>query len=252
MGVFATGYVMHQYSEWLLGTVANILDDTLSVSSAGLLRGGAVAWVEVSVPESITTPEGVTFRPNLLATTSFDGSIATTFKRTVTDTVCDNTRGLALAEKGQDYRVKHSRHSRMRLAEARDALALVHTMAEDFAAEITTLASTSVSSIQWNQFLDQQVLTTGPDGQPLAGRARTLADKKRQQLHQLYRADDRVAPWAGTALGVIKAVNTHDHHMAGARGTSRAERNMIRAVTGDIEALDRGTWDSLVRVLQAS
>jgi len=61
MGIFAPGYTMHQYREWLLTTVANILDDDLSISSAGLLRGGAVAWVEVSVPESITTPEGVTF-----------------------------------------------------------------------------------------------------------------------------------------------------------------------------------------------
>ena len=106
---------MHQYREWLVGTVANILDDDLSISSAGLLREGAVAWVEVSVPESITTPEGVEFRPNLLATTSFDGSIATTFKRTVTDVVCDNTREAALAEKGQAYKVKHSRNSHAQL-----------------------------------------------------------------------------------------------------------------------------------------
>jgi len=54
----------------------------------------------------------VEFRPNLLATTSFDGSIATTFKRTVTTTVCDNTRELALTEKGQHYKVKHTRGSR--------------------------------------------------------------------------------------------------------------------------------------------
>ena len=44
------------------------------------------------MPDTITTPEGVAFRPNLLATTSFDGSSATTYKRTVTDTVYDNTR----------------------------------------------------------------------------------------------------------------------------------------------------------------
>src|SRR5664280_1495356 len=112
---------------WLLKTVANILDDTLSISSAGLLRKGAIAWVEVSVPDSITTPEGVTFRPNLLATTSFDGSISTTFKRTVTDTVCDNTRELALAETGQQYKIKHSRYSGMRIAEAREALSMIHT-----------------------------------------------------------------------------------------------------------------------------
>ena len=146
MGIFAPGYAMHQYREWLLTTVANILDDDLSISSAGLLRGGAVAWVEVSVPESITTPEGVTFRPNLLATTSFDGSIATTFKRTVTDTVCDNTRELALAEQGQTYKVKHSRYSQAKLADARAALAMVHTLADDFAHEVAALCATTVTA----------------------------------------------------------------------------------------------------------
>ncbi len=71
MGIFGPGYVRHQYREWLLRTVADLLDDDLAISSAGLLRGGAVAWVEVSMPDTITTPEGVAFRPNLLATTSF-------------------------------------------------------------------------------------------------------------------------------------------------------------------------------------
>ncbi len=76
----------------LLTTVADLLDDDLVNSSAGLLRGGAIAWVEVAMPDTIATPEGVAFRPNLLATTSFDGSIATTDKRTVPITVCDNIR----------------------------------------------------------------------------------------------------------------------------------------------------------------
>jgi phage/plasmid-like protein (TIGR03299 family) len=130
MGIFGPGYVRHQYREWLLTTVADLLDDDLAISSAGLLRGGAIAWVEVSMPDTITTPEGVAFRPNLLATTSFDGSIATTYKRTVTDTVCDNTRELALSEAGQEFKVKHSRNSRLQLAPARQALEMVHTLAE--------------------------------------------------------------------------------------------------------------------------
>jgi hypothetical protein len=41
MGIFAEGYQRHQYDEWLLGTVGNILDDSLSISSAGVLRKGA-------------------------------------------------------------------------------------------------------------------------------------------------------------------------------------------------------------------
>jgi phage/plasmid-like protein (TIGR03299 family) len=117
-----------------------------------LLKNGALAWVEVSVPESITTPQGVVFRPNLLATTSFDGSIATTFKRTVTDTVCDNTRECALAEKGHAYKVKHSRHSNMRITEAREALQLIDTLADEFAAEVAQLCAIEVSRPQRQAF----------------------------------------------------------------------------------------------------
>lgn len=251
MGIFAPGYAMHQYRQWLLTTVADILDDTLAISSAGLLRGGAIAWVEVSVPQSITTPEGVTFRPNLLATTSFDGSIATTFKRTVTATVCDNTRDLALAEHGQRYKVKHSRHSHARLAEARDALAMIHTLADDFAREVAQLCATTVTPRQWGTFLDRHVPERDAGGMPLKGRALTLAQKKRAALERLYSHDDRVAPWAGTAHGVLQAINTYEHHEGTVRGATRAERNMLRTVTGDFAALDMNTWKELALVLAA-
>lgn len=250
MGIFTPGYTMHQYRQWLLTTVANILDDDLSISSAGLLREGAVAWVEVSVPESITTPEGVTFRPNLLATTSFDGSIATTFKRTVTDTVCDNTREIALAEQGQAYKVKHSRYSQARLADARAALAMVHTIADDFAREVTTLCATTVTPTQWDRFLDaHEPRVDATSGQPLQGRSLAMSDRKRDALNRLYRYDDRVAPWAGTAQGVVKAVNTYEHHEGTIRGATRPERNMLRAVTGDFGRLDRTTLETLRQVL---
>ncbi|MDP9466146.1 MAG: hypothetical protein M3P31_02725 [Actinomycetota bacterium] len=58
MGIFGPGYVRHQYREWLLTTVADLLDDDLAISSAGLLRGGVIAWVEVSTSccESVEHP----------------------------------------------------------------------------------------------------------------------------------------------------------------------------------------------------
>src|SRR4051794_11597417 len=249
MGVFTRGYEMHQYDEWLVTTVANVLDDDLSISSAGLLRNGAIAWVEVSVPESITTPEGVVFRPNLLATTSFDGSIATTFKRTVTDTVCDNTREAALAEKGQAYKVKHSRYSQAKLGDARAALQMIHTIADDFAAEVARLCATPVREDQWRRFLDAHVSRHDAAGLPLKGRALTMADRKRDTLQRLYTHDQRVAPWAGTAHGVIQAVNTYEHHEGTIRGAERPERNMVRTITGDFGKLDRNTLSPLTGVL---
>lgn len=249
MGIFGPGYVRHQYDQWLLTTVSDILDDDLSISSAGLLKAGAVAWVEVSVPESITTPEGVVFRPNLLATTSFDGSIATTFKRTVTDVVCDNTRECALAEPGQEFKVKHSRHSNARLTDARDALALIHTMAEEFAAEVASLCATKITPSQWDRFLELFVPQVDAQGQPLTGRAFTSSTNKRATLNRLYTTDLRVAPWTGTAHGVLQAVNTYEHHEGIVRGTPRAERNMLRTITGDYGQLDRSTWATLQSVL---
>lgn len=251
MGIFADGYAAHQYDEWLLGTVGNILDDDLCISSAGLLREGAVAWVELSVPEAVTTPEGVVFRPNLLATTSFDGSIATTFKRTVTDVVCDNTRAVALAETGQTYKVKHSRHSQLRLADARDALAMVYSVADEFAADVKQLCATTVTDRQWRAFLDAHVPQVDPQGHALEGRAATGARLKRAVLGDLYRNDPRCAPWTGTAHGVLAAVNTFDHHEAAVRGATRAERNMLRAVTGEFGELDRASWHTLSDVLAA-
>jgi len=249
MGIFAPGYTMHQYDQRLLTTVPNVLDDDLSISSAGLLRGGAIAWVELSVPESITTPQGVEFRPNLLATTSLDGSTATTFKRTVTDVVSDNTRDQALSETGQQYRVKHSRHSVARLGEAREALNVIHTLADEFAAEIAQMCATPVTPVQWSQFLNLTVPRTDPQGQPLTGRSLTMADTKRDTLSKLYAYDPRVAPWTGTAYGVLQAVNTFEHHEGIVRGSTKAERNMLRTINGDFAALDRGSWDTLATVL---
>ena len=250
MGIFGPGYTRHQYREWLLSTVADLLDDDLAISSAGLLRGGAVAWVEVSMPETITTPEGVAFRPNLLATTSFDGSIATTYKRTITDTVCDNTRDLALAEPGPTVKIRHSRHSRAQLAPARQALQMIHTLAEDFTREVQLLCATPVRDRDWQAFLDAHIPQVTPTGQPLTGRALTTSDRKRETLQRLWTSDPRVSPWTGTAHGVLQAVNTYDHHEGVVRGTGRAERNSLKTLTDGYRDLDRTTLQTLTRVLQ--
>jgi phage/plasmid-like protein (TIGR03299 family) len=222
-----------------------ILDDDLSIGSAGLLKGGAVAWVSVEVPDTITTPEGVAFRPNLLACTSHDGSLATTFQRVATNVVCDNTMSAALTEHGQRIKVRHSRHSRLRLAEARQALHIVHSIADDFAAQVAELTATTVTDQQWARFLDAHAaIPPGP-----TTRARTMAERKRDTLGRLWNHDARVTPWRGTAWGVVQAVNTYTHHEQTVRGATRAERNMLRAVNGTTDTLDRATLTTLQKVL---
>jgi phage/plasmid-like protein (TIGR03299 family) len=239
LGVPSSRYTPHQYDDVLLSAVSNILDDDLSIGSAGVLKGGAIAFVQVEMPENVKGAGGVEFRPNLLATTSFNGSIATTYKRTVTIVVCDNTRDAALREDGEAYTVRHTANSSLRLQDARTALKVVHTMADDFQRELEALLSQKVTDKQYEKFVAKYVPTPTKDAQ----QAVTRAENTRSILRNLWTNDERVTPWKGTAYGVLQAVNTYRHHFRPTRGgTVLAERNYLDALTGktgaaDIEAL---------------
>lgn len=179
--VFTDGYVIHQYDQWLLGAVSNITSGPLSIGSAGLLKGGAIAWVSVELPDTITTPEGVEYRPNLLAATSHDGTMATTYKRVITNVVCDNTMAAGLAEEGQMYKVRHSSGSRdgVNVADSRTALEMIVESGELFAADVAELAKIKVSARAWQKLLDD-IAPLAPQG--ANARAVTMADNRRQTL----------------------------------------------------------------------
>lgn len=251
LGIFKSSYKIHQFDEWLLAQVAAILDDDLSIGSAGLLRDGAVAWVQVEVPENIVTPSGVEFRPNLLAATSLDGSLATTYKRTAQVVVCDNTMEIGLSETGQQFKVKHSRYSDSKLSSVRDALAIVHEAGDAFAAQVEQLTNTTVTDAQWSEFLESLAPTRDEHGDEKQGRGLTMARNKQEALDGLWNHDDRVRPWKGTAFGVLQAVNTHEHHgtALSKSDAERGQRNMLRAVTGETGKRDREAMDVLTAVL---
>lgn len=245
LGSFKSGYQGHGYNDWLLDNVGLILDDELGIGSAGLLRKRGVAFVSVEVPENIVTPEGVEFRPNLLATTSFDGTIATTYKRCRTDVVCDNTRDMALSEEGQQFKAKHTKYSGFKIRDARDALAVVHTMEEDFRNEIAALCAQKVTDRQFQALLTKLV----PINDEMAKAGLTRADKKRQELWGLWRNDLRVAPWKGTAFGAVQAFNTWNQHFAIVKkGVARDVRNMENVLSGKLGNADK----QVLEVLQAT
>lgn len=250
LGIFSEGYQGHQYPEWLIKNVATILDDSeIGINSAGLLRKRAVAWVSIQVPETVVTPEGVGFRPNLFATTSFDGTLATTYKRSVTLVVCDNTLAAGLSESGQVFKVKHTRNSGLRIADARDALAIIHTVSDEFSAEVKRLCEWSVTDDQFHKLMDLTVpLPEGTD----PSRARTMGTNKRDALLDLWENDPRVAPWTGTAMGALQAYNTYDHHIGIVRGAHRAERNMLNAINGTTEMADSQVLRQLELVCAAN
>lgn len=251
LGEFTDGFTPHDYDRWLVDLSQEVIGTELGASSAGLLMGGKLAWVQFELPDTIDTPEGVSFRPNFLATDSLDGSLATTYLRGAQLVVCDNTRAAALNENiALKSKTRHSRYSVANIGDVRDKLELIVKTGEDFAAEITAECSTPVSDKQWDQFLTLHCLD-GKKEVPEKSRGLTNYENHREGLDNLYRHDDRVAPWAGTAFGVLQAVNTYDHHVKTVKGAERAERNMTKMVRGEFEKLDLATREQLDLVLAA-
>ena len=244
LGVPSKSYRPHQLNEWLLTDVSNLLDDDLQIGTAGLLKGGAIGWVQVEMPENCTAA-GVEFRPHLLATTSFNGEIATMYKRTCTIVVCDNTRHMALREQSAQISVRHTSQSHLRLADAREALNIVHTLSDDFTKEIETLMTMPVSDKHFDRFLNVLVPSSDIESQ----QSQTRAENTRSTLRQMWQTDIRCAPFRGTGFGAVQTVNTWRQHIKPTRqGRSMIERTMMDTLTGQTEIADREVVEMLVGV----
>ena len=237
LGIFKDSYTIHQYQEWLLDNVANIIDDSnLQIGSAGLLKGGGVAWVSIEMPENIKTTAGFEFRPHLLACTSHNGTLATTYKRVVTAVVCDNTLAGALGEEGAQFKTRHSKNSDSRIQSIRDAIGVVHEMTDDVIAQIERLSSITVTNAEWDEIVNR-LMPVGMEGD-VRPQAISRSKNKQEAIRHMYLHDERVAPWNGTGLGVLQAFNTYFHHVSG-KDNSRVERNSLNALTGKTDEWDK-------------
>lgn len=247
LGIHGDGYVAHDIRQELLYNLDEVVGaNGLGYANAGLLAGGAQAYVQIELPENIATSDGsLEVRPFILGATSFDGSLATTFKLGVTNVVCDNTFAMFMGEAGKTYRRKHTRNSEFSLSTARQALDLLDDTATKFIAGVERLLTVDVSDVSWQKFVEAHA----PIDKDSTTRSIALAENKRAALTGLWRTDTRVAPWAGTAWGVVQAVNTFNEHLSIVRNVNRYERKMTRAVKGEIGTADTLTLETLGKVL---
>lgn len=238
-------YSIHQYRESLTGGVHKILGDGVAVNAAGLLGDGAKAWISVSLADSVTTAEGVEFLPYLIAYGSHDSTLPTGYKRSTKLMICNNVVSSMLREKTDTVKVRHTANSALRLESAQQVLAILHQQEDEFSRQVRELCEIEVSNAQWDAFLKAYVEI--PTEQ---GRGQTVAENKVGQLRTLWESDPMVSPWAGTAFGVVQAVNTWDHHKAIVRNADRWDRNTERSLGSYYDDLDRSTLATLERVLE--
>lgn len=238
-------YDPHQYAATLIDFTHKIVDDTdLGLSSIGLLANRSRAWAQFELPATVTSAEGVEFRPRLLVTTSHDKTLGSQYKMINGIVVCDNTLEMALGEKGTSYRKKHSGSDPFKVLDARKVLDLVTQASEDFQEEIKKLCEIEVGTKALDLWLDQLCEVKSDSKNAL-----TMATKKRDQMLALWNSDPRCAPWAGTGFGAIQMINTHRQHIQTVRGADRAERNMEKIISGKFAAEDQKEMDLLFKIL---
>lgn len=243
LGVFRDSYKVTQYRDLLVDKLAELVGESrgdLGIGSAGLLKGGAVAWVMLESPENRVAKNGFAWREHILATTSHDGTLANTVTECRTAVVCDNTFAAAMGEGGRRYKSKHSKRAIFDVEDAREALGILVEDGNAFEAEIMELSRKRVTLAKFGEFVEAWA--------PLPDKAEnkrgiTVAENKRAALTELYKSDDRVTPWKGTAFGIVQAVNTYGQHVAqvrngsddeGSKGAIRYARSVLGAADGTL------------------
>jgi hypothetical protein len=125
-------------------------------------------------------------------------------------------------------------------------LAIVHSMAEDFEAELERLTSWKVSDEDFKTLLNT-VVPIPEDANNKRGV--TVAEKKQTEILNLYRHDNRAAEWNGNAFGVLQAFNTWNHHFAQVRkGAPRIVRNMENVVKDAMATSDTAVLNKLAEI----
>lgn len=246
LGVPSAKYAIHQYQDSLITGVERILGHGVAVNAAGLTGFGRRAWISVSLQDTVTTAEGVEFLPHLIAYGSHDSTLNTGYKRSALNVICNNMIGQFLREKSvfSEVKIRHTANSVLKLESAQQALGILAETEDEFAAGIRELCQQEVTRSEWAKFVAAY--------SPLpteAGRGLTLAQNKQDALFDLYNGDERCAPWAGTAWGVVQTVNTYERWVATVRGAERDERNQDRDLTDYWTNLDQNTTRTLRRVL---
>jgi phage/plasmid-like protein (TIGR03299 family) len=255
LGIFKLGYQVHDYKRWTADQIAAILDTSrgeLGTKSVGLLKNRGVAFMQAQLTGSGLEVGGFEFTPYILAATSVDGSLSSTYATGVTAAVCDNTLADALLNAVTRLKVKHSRNSAGKLADVRDKLGLVYQAGDNFAQAAADLQKVDVTPADFRALLDEVAAVPAPDPKSSTGGAKyTNAVKLRETYEAMWNHDAKVKPWAGTAFGWVQLCNTYNtwkRNVSGADG-GRMERTYLNMVTGVTAKEDANALDTLAKVM---
>jgi len=234
---------LHQFSDVLIENLLKLIDaseDQLEVAGAGLLKNGAVGWVQVQAPSLLAGHGDVA--PTLTLASSHDGSLATSYRMGMYRFICSNQIGALRGNSKNVFKLRHTANSSMNFSVARDTLGVMWKHSAEFNRDITQLIETSVINEEFDRIVNRldPVLPSSATQS-----AQTRRKNRVETISRLYHEDDRVRSFNGTGWGVVQAFNTYGQHERPCRAkgntgsVSRLGRTMNNYLSGAIALSDQ-------------
>lgn len=188
------------------------------LETAGALYEGRKVFVTATFDKSLYVG-GEEISPNLVLTTSHDGTGATKVFLSPTRVVCQNTLTIALRNKTRSFSIRHTESSDRKLKTIEAQLKMMRAYFQDFQATADTLLAQEFSRYQFDKMLELLVPIRDDDSK----RTKTLAQNTREELISCRNANDLDAI-RNTAWGAYNAVADYADHNAATRGENKESR----------------------------
>jgi phage/plasmid-like protein (TIGR03299 family) len=211
---------------------------------AGSLLGGRKIWALARVNDGAPVIGQDIVRPYILAATSYDGTMASTFRFTSIRVVCNNTLRMAIAETSKKGGavvdcVKVNHYERLDIDEVRRKLGIVHDAWDRFLINARLLAAAKVDRSFVKDFLAK--ILPHPNNKPIE---ETRSFKK---ILALFDGEEPMATTPeskGTAWGLLNSITWYVDHLMGRNDTrldsawfGRGDEIKSRAADALVEAV---------------
>lgn len=232
LGYVSPDFVIHQNTD-IFDVFDPICDKKDAVyETAGSLFGGRKIYVTAKISEIIRVgklSDDVT-ESFLLATTAHDGSAATVVKLINRRVVCNNTLTAALAEKGRDFKLRHTSQSKDKLEQATIAMGLAKAKMKEMSELYNAMADKDMNEADVKAFLERcfkiKTVAVSKDTEKVAMLLEEPAeDKKKRESYlikgacELYETSPTIT--RGNLWGAFNAMTEMVNHHRRDRDTAK-------------------------------
>lgn len=219
LGVVGRRYRVHQNEE-AFAPIQDILDSSdLVPETAGIKNNGQQVFLTLSIPEGISVEGHDAHSAKLLAVTSHDGSLATTFAVMVGRLACFNALRPTLRT-SRKFSVRHTANSAIKINDAREALGLTFSYLDEFEEKMKVWLDTPMSDAKMERVVEQML----PIREGLSeGRAR-LVEERRGVVLGLFKDSPTNEFGRGTKYAAYNALNEYSNWHMPMRGDDPTKR----------------------------